>query len=111
MAAKTTDTPEHRFAVQALIDYISELSEEAYCAGWMSAVEFALWRRVCEGPGRYGRLEVTEAHLQKLGELSRRCGGWVYWDDATDETFVPMSQWEAMYSEWKKTVRRPGGDW
>jgi hypothetical protein len=29
-----------------LADYMSELSESAYCAGWMEGLEFALWEAV-----------------------------------------------------------------
>jgi hypothetical protein len=32
-------TPDQR----ALARYMSDLSEEAYCAGWMSGLEYALW--------------------------------------------------------------------
>ena len=32
-----------------LRDYMSELSERAYCAGWMEGIEYALWNAVLRG--------------------------------------------------------------
>ena len=109
--AESTEVSAHQLAVQELIDCISEISEEAYCASWMDAVEFALWRRMCEGPGRYGRAQIDQARIQMLRDLSQRCGGWVYWNDETDETFIPMREWEELYDEWRRRVRRPDGDY
>ena len=94
-------------AVQQLIDFISELSEEAYAAGWMQDVEYQLWRRLQDGPGRYGRLDVTPAHILRLRTLSERCRGWVYWHDDTCETFIPLREWTAMYAIWRSRLR-PG---
>ena len=61
--AESKSASEHGVAVQELIDYISDLSEEAYCAAWMDAVECALWRRVTDGPGRYGQLDGVQLFL------------------------------------------------
>lgn len=108
--AENKSAPEQCVAVQELIDYISDLSEEAYCAAWMDAVEFALWRRVTDGPGRYGRLDVNEVHIQRLRELSQKCGGWVYWDESTNETYLPSNEWKVLYDAWQRSGRRPEGD-
>lgn len=56
---------------RALADYMSELSEEAYCAGWMDDLEFSLWRIVTDGSGRYGSMEITEKHVSKLRAIMR----------------------------------------
>lgn len=81
----------------ALRDYMSELSEEAWHAGWQTDLEFALWHALHGGPRRYGRLTLTDAHLSRLRELSDRCGGWVRFDDdAADEVFVPTDRWRRL---------------
>lgn len=100
----------HGAAVQDLIDHIEDLSEEAYCASWMQGVEFALWRRLSEGPGRYGQLDVTDEHIRNLRRLAEACGGWVYWNPTTYETFVPLKEWEDMYDEWLQSRARPRSD-
>ena len=39
---------------KALAEYMSELSEEAFFAGWMEGLEYALWKAVVENPFTYG---------------------------------------------------------
>ncbi len=84
-------------AALELEQYMSELSEEAYCAGWMTGLEYALWNAVINGPRDYGRLPITDAHISKLKELSNRCGGWIVFDDETEETFIPLQEWQQKY--------------
>ncbi len=84
-------------SAQALTDYMSELSEAAYSAGWMTGLEFALWRAVTEGPRRYGHLDITAEHISKLQTLSDACGGWIVFDDTTEETFIGLDAWQKLY--------------
>jgi len=37
----------------------------------MDGFEFALWRGVVEGPFRYGQLELTVEHIDRLQRLSK----------------------------------------
>lgn len=84
-------------AAKKLTTYMSELSECAFCAGWHSGLEFDLWDMVINGPQRYGILELTSDHIQRLLEMSRECAGWIYWDEETEETFIPLEKWLEMY--------------
>jgi hypothetical protein len=77
----------------ALAQYMSELSEEAFCAGWMECLEFDLWKAVTSGPFLYGCLQLEADHIQKLSELSQHCGGWIVFDDEREELFLPMAEW------------------
>jgi hypothetical protein len=72
---------------------MSELSEKAIHAGWIQNLEHALWRARTEGPFAYTRLVMTDAQVAKLRELSERCGGWITFDPAHEETFVPTEKW------------------
>jgi hypothetical protein len=92
-------TPNQR----ALAAYMSELSEEAFSAGWMQDLEFALWRAVEVGPYRYGQLDLTTKHIENLKQLSASCGGWVCFYE-TEETFVPIKHWRQVYES--ATARR-----
>lgn len=78
---------------RALAEFMSEVSELAHNAGWMTGLEIDLWHAVCCGPFRYGRLELTHTHIEELQRRSAECGGWVYFDASNGETFVPMEQW------------------
>jgi len=86
-------TPQQR----ELAVYMSELSEQAFSAGWMEGLEQALWRAVTSGPYRYGYLTLTTAHVEKLKALSNACDGWIAFDDNLEECFVPLGQWVEQY--------------
>ncbi len=78
---------------RALAEYMSELSEQAYYAGWMHGLEHALWRAVTEGPFQYGVLQLTNEHVEALKRLSEGCGGWIRFDDEKEETFISLDEW------------------
>ncbi len=63
----------------------------------MTGLEFALWRAVTEGPRRYGHLDITAEHISKLQTLSDACGGWIVFDDTTEETFIGLDAWQKLY--------------
>ncbi len=79
------------------------ISEQAYCAGWTSGLEYYLWDFLCEGPGQFGCLEITNQHLETLRSLSDACGGWNVWDDKIiDRAFMPMDVWQQQFAAWTK---------
>jgi len=82
---------------EKLKKYMSDLSEEACCAGWMEGLEYALWKAVIEGPQEYGRLSITNEHIQDLKDLSKACSGWIYFDDKTEESWIALDKWEMLY--------------
>lgn len=79
---------------EALAVHMSELSEEAYCAGWHIGLEYALWDLVNGKADSFGMLALTEREATRLRELSDACGGWIMWDDERCETFVPLEEWK-----------------
>jgi hypothetical protein len=89
-------------AARALAEYMSDLSEEAYYAAWMQDLEFDLWSAVIGGPRTYGRLEITGAHLARLTELSAAANGWIVFDDAQEETLVPLADWKRRFESWSQ---------
>jgi hypothetical protein len=82
---------------RALAEAMSDISEEAYCAGWMSDLEFDLWRVVVAGEEQYGWYTLDEATVSRLRRLSEECGGWIVFDDEKGETFVPLTTWLQMF--------------
>src|SRR5438874_2142216 len=81
MASKLT--PKQR----ALADYMSDLSEEAYCAGWMSGLEYALWEAVLGRKGAFGRVLFGPEKVGRLKDLAQGCGGWIIFDETSGETW------------------------
>lgn len=76
---------------------MSELSELAFAAGWMSNLEHALWRAAETGPFHYGRLALSSEQTAQLQRLSSLCGGWICFDDNFGETFVRLELWRHRY--------------
>ena len=80
-----------------LANYMSCLSEAAYCASWMDGLEFALWRLVLDGPFKYGQFQLSSEHRRRLIELSNACGGWIYFHGQAEETFSSMHEWLQLF--------------
>lgn len=99
-------------AARALYSLMRSISEECYCAGWMSGLEDALWRMLNGGSRRYGQGEdasedrtVTETSVAALRHLHERCGGWWTWHDDTTGAGPDPSQWGARFvtiEEWTR---------
>jgi hypothetical protein len=89
-----------------LAEYMSELSERAYYAGWMVDLEFRLWQAVVDGPRKYGRLLITDEHIGELRRLSEAARGWIVFDDKHGEIFLPMKQWKDRFETWKRGQNR-----
>jgi len=85
--------------VYELAEFMSELSEQAYSATWMDGLEYALWYALENGPMEYGRLSIRDDNLAKLKVLSDAVGGWVYFDDEIEETFVEIGAWIEKYQQ------------
>ncbi|WP_431047076.1 hypothetical protein [Roseateles sp. L2-2] len=81
----------------ALAEFMSELSERAYFAGWMTDIEVELWRALHSPAHRGAPLHLSPDDVQKLDTLSRQCGGWIFFDDDLEETFAPMDEWIASH--------------
>ncbi len=82
-----------------LAEYMSELSEEAYEAGWMLGLEYALWLALENGPRSFGRLFISQEIILQLSEYSKKCGGWIVFDDNTEETYIDVESWKNMYKK------------
>lgn len=103
---------------RALYQLMSDISEECYCAGWMSGNEYTLWRMVSDQTEerRYGMHEVEAEQIDDMRAISAEIGGWIRWRDddedkdlASDEwgpVFTPMAEWlqryEANMAAWAK---------
>jgi len=82
---------------KALSDFMSELSEQAFYAGWMHDLEHALWRAVVDGPFRYGHLDITAEQIGRLKTLSSACGSWIVFDEVSEESSMSLEDWSGAY--------------
>lgn len=88
-------------AAAALAAYMSELSEEAAEATWLTDWEYILWRAVEAGPSSYGRLKITEGVIGKLKNLAEQCGGWIVWRGR--EYWLAMDEWKRLFCAHEKS--------
>ena len=106
-------TPEQ----EALRDYMSELSEDYYCAGWLVDLEYVLWDVLEGNKNAFAGGELKDEEIQKLRDLSAKCEGWIYWDDDHEthnplefgESFIPLGLWKIKFAVWKENRRGQRG--
>ena len=98
-------TPDER----ALAEAMSDVSELAYCAGWMQDTEYEVWRLLHEG-GDWGwaREEHLAPELAVVRAAFERACRWIVWDDVHEEQPVALDEWRPMYEAWAaaRTPRR-----
>jgi len=89
-------------AQRALLVYMQHLSDENWCAGWLTDLEFTLWNWVARWrshsePGS-GFERANLADIEVLSWLAEQAGGWWHWDEASKEPkFVPLGEWLEIY--------------
>ena len=78
-----------------LLMLMTGISEEAWCAGWMSGLEHSLWQ--AKAGQRYGMITLTERQASLLKLLSDEAGGWWMWDDGKGgATFMFEEEWKSI---------------
>jgi len=84
-----------------LYDRMSEISEDAYCAGWMIDNEFNIWSAVATGRAENGYQYANPRLLRRCKKLAAEIGGWMRWTPDGPQ-FVPMAQWLVLYESWRE---------
>lgn len=80
---------------------MSEISEQAFHAGWMEGLEYRLWEIVNGDLRKYGQIVLTEQQVARLQQLADEVRGWVRFNDATEvEEFVNREHWQRLYDAW-----------
>ena len=90
---------------------MSDLSEDCWCAGWMTDLEFTLWEALTTGARELGWDGIEERDLSRLKHLHAMAGGWWVWDKSdTGNRFVTSEEWLAILAERRKQVPDAEGD-
>ena len=76
-----------------LATFISRISQRSYRALWMQGIEIDVWRALHAADGGGPPLNLSRGEVQRLLDLSGRCGGWIVFDANRGETFVPIQDW------------------
>jgi hypothetical protein len=80
-----------------MANLMSEISENAYAAGWLMNLEHIVWQAVISGPRRFGRVEITKSDIEKLTRLSGATQTWIVYND--QETAIPIDEWKAIFTK------------
>ncbi|MFF5081633.1 hypothetical protein ACFY36_31680 [Actinoplanes sp. NPDC000266] len=103
-----------RAEAAALRDFISDVSEDVYAAGWMAGCEWDIWRAYTDWldgkPAVWAHADIS-AHMPALNRLHKAAGGWVWWlDDPDDEVdgerFVSTDRWLRLLDLRERAGRR-----
>ncbi len=81
-----------------LYDYMSELSEDYWCASWLMSLEWTLWEHLRATNG--GDWNIPKEKLNHLRELYQAAGGWWVWRDTDkDPVFLTNEEWQDLIIE------------
>lgn len=87
-----------RFAdARELANFMSELSEDCFHAGWLDGWEYVLWNSLVnslEGGYPLGKDCISKRDHSRLWRLKEACGGWIIWVEDHGRRFVPIEVWE-----------------
>ena len=89
----------------ALYNFMSDISEECWCAGWLGGNEYDIWQVLHHGESPLANRHPNPRLLRLCQALSVEIGGWIIWTDSPQ--FVPMPQWLAMVDERRKLAAAP----
>ncbi|HLO96307.1 MAG TPA: hypothetical protein VK195_18515 [Burkholderiaceae bacterium] len=78
-----------------LADFISQISERRYRAGWMEGIEYEVWEAMHAPDLGRGALRLTVEEARQLHAMSAKCRGWIVFDDVNEESFIPIEEWRA----------------
>lgn len=101
-------------AQDQLHQFMSEISELVYCAGWMTDTEYRLWTFVTDpnDDGEWGLTILTPETRFELIRRSEQIGGWICWADVVAKgagagpKFIDLAEWQEDYAVW---VREKSG--
>jgi hypothetical protein len=67
----------------------------------LSRTAECLWEAVLRERGSYGQLAFEDAQVGRLRDLSATCGGWIVFDELSEETWIPIQDWTTPFAAWK----------
>ena len=89
-------------AESELAELVSDISEDQYCAGWLTGLEYELWALLQSSDAeRVGTFRGTHPRdVRRLRELSAVTNSWIVWADHSDPDLqhIPLNEWEQRYA-------------
>ena len=80
---------------------ISEVSQDIYCAGWYSDIEFILWNWIHDESTipKIINLRVVKEDLSDLKSISEKLQLWAYWDNIDEDKSIEIQEWKKLVNE------------
>lgn len=93
-----------------LVDYLHEVSEHYFAAGWMDQLEYEVWSLVQGDPlgpaAAFQHMRFDPEHRADLVFLAQQTGCWATWSDQRNGGRpLPVAKWVPLYAAWKATQR------
>lgn len=91
-----------RWCLRQLTTLMSDLSEEHWCAGWLTGNEHYLWECIQHPESQYGMYPLNAETMADLRMWSEQIGGWVCWEGEPryDTVFISLDEWEPRHAAW-----------
>lgn len=87
------DSPDEGAAL-GLLGLMTGISEDCWCAGWLTGLEHSLWQAAhSDEDYEFGMGVVTKRQRDLLRLLHEECGGWWVWEDGA--VFIRADEWES----------------
>ena len=94
------ETPHSKLILK---DYMSWLSDEYWCAGWLIGLEYILWDLLVDPKSDAYFGSFDQRHLDRLKWLFEGANCWFYWDNSISKVLpISLSDWDKKYKLWKK---------
>jgi hypothetical protein len=81
-----------------LENFMSDISERCYSAGWLQDLEYVLWDALINGPRKFGGGIITEKDIETLKKLSEAANAWIVFDDVKEETAMDLESWRKKFN-------------
>lgn len=93
-------------AKEVLLHRMKDYSEDNYCAGWLSSLEFLLWDKP-DTEDKSPSAQVLGAITPHLRAIAGIAGGWWVYEDETvpgerGPVFISMERWLQILAEREK---------
>jgi hypothetical protein len=82
-------------------DYISEVSEDYYCAGWLIDIEFMLYKASIGKSRKFGFSTLNKDDTKDIKYLYQTTSMWAIYED--DAKVIPLDEFKPKFDAWEKT--------
>ena len=82
---------------RSLADFMSQISERCWSAGWIENLEYVLWNALITGPMKYGQDFIRQEDIDTLKQLSQKANCWIIFDKELEEKHITLNDWQRKY--------------